>query len=46
MGFVLGAILAIEVVWLVVLFPRLRRKMLVNKEARERLLQSLQRNAR
>jgi len=38
---VVGAILAIEVAWLVILFPRLRRKMLANKEARERFLRSL-----
>lgn len=43
MGSVLGAILAVEAVALVLLFPKFRERILQRKEARERFLRSLQR---
>lgn len=43
MGSILGAILAVETVALVLLFPKFRQRMLQRKEARDRFLQSLQR---
>lgn len=43
MGSLLGAILAVETVALVLLFPKLKQRMLQRKGARDRFLQSLQR---
>ncbi len=42
MGLVLGAILAVEAVALVLLFPKLKQRLLQRKDARERFLHNLQ----
>lgn len=42
MGTILGAILAVETVTLLVLFPTFKRRLIQRKESRERFLRSLQ----